>query len=351
MSLKVSTSILQSIGLKPVRALLVCLLGLLMGTAAAYAQGSRGTISGTVTDPNGAAVAGATVRLFRTGQEARIPADRVQAGDRLEVRSVTTNEEGVYQFVEIEPGVYDITVTAAGFTEASLRNANLEPNRVIRLDVAMTVGGTTEEVNVTASQEILDRETPTLGTTVEARRVQGLPLNGRNVLDLALGQPGVAPVTNNAGFGAGLGIRVNGARGVENNITLDGGNNNEIAVGGSTGAQPRPDAVQEFRLLTSNYEAEFGRNTGSVITVVTRGGTNDFHGNLRAFWRPTVLSAARFFDQNEASDRPRPGTSDDFRRRFERKEFGGNFGGPIYLRSTRARTAASSSSITRGGGS
>ncbi|MCA1605580.1 MAG: hypothetical protein LC775_08955, partial [Acidobacteria bacterium] len=216
-------------------------------------------------------------------------------------------------------------ITAQGFTETRLTEAALEPNRALRLDARLGVGGASEEVTVTTSQEILDRETPTLGTSVEGRRVQGLPLNGRNILDLALGQPGVIASA------AGGGIRVNGARNVENNITLDGANNNEIAVGGATGAQPRPDAVQEFRLLTSNYEAEFGRNTGSIITVVTRGGTNDFHGNLRAFWRPTVLSAARFFDQNEATDRPRPGTINDFRRRFERKEFGGNFGGPIWL--------------------
>jgi hypothetical protein len=208
---------------------------------------------------------------------------------------------------------------------------------VLRLDAALTVGGTTEEVVVTSATELLDRDTPTLGTSVEGRRVLGLPLNGRNVLDLALGQPGVSAIavapggTGTAPFGAGLGIRVNGQRGTENNISLDGANNNETAVGGSTGFQPRPDAVQEFRLLTSNYEAEFGRNTGSIITVVTRGGTNEFHGNVRAFYRPTVLSAARFFDQNEPGDRPRPGTADDFRRRYERKEFGFNIGGPIYL--------------------
>jgi hypothetical protein len=331
MNMRAVTFEWRNTALKPVRTLLTCVLGLLVFTAAAYAQGSRGTISGTVNDPNGASVAGATVRLIKSGQGARTPDDRTEGRTRQEVRSVQTNEDGLYQFVEIEPGAYDIVVTAPGFAEAVLRNANLEPNRAIRLDVNLTIGTTTEEVTVTASQELLDRDTPTIGTTVEARRVQGLPLNGRNVLDLALGQPGVAAVTNPAGFGAGLGIRTNGARGVENNITLDGANNNETAVGGATGAQPRPDAVQEFRLLTSNYEAEFGRNTGSVITVVTRGGTNDFHGNLRAFWRPTVLSAARFFDQNDPGDRPRPGTIDDFRRRFERKEFGGNFGGPIML--------------------
>lgn len=293
-------------------------------TSLTFAQGSRGTISGTVTDPNGAVVAGANVKLVRMDT-------------KQEVRTVQTNDEGIYQFLEIEAGSYEIIITAAGFTEKRLTNADLEPNRVLRLDAALAVGGTTEEVVVTSAAELLDRETPTLGTSVEGRRVMGLPLNGRNVLDLALGQPGVSAIavapggTGTAPFGIGLGIRVNGQRGTENNITLDGANNNETAVGGSTGFQPRPDSVQEFRLLTSNYEAEFGRNTGSVITVVTRGGTNDFHGNARIFWRPTVLSAARFFDQNEPGDRPRAGTSDDFRRRYERKEIGFNIGGPIYL--------------------
>ena len=297
---------------------------LLAFTSLTYAQGSRGTISGTVTDPNGAVVAGATVKLIKTdtGQE---------------VRTVQSNDEGIYQFLEIEPGRYEVVFTAQGFAEKKLTNLDLEPNRVLRLDAALAVGGTTEEVVVTSNTELLDRETPTLGTSVESRRVLGLPLNGRNVLDLALGQPGVSAIavapggTGTAPFGAGLGIRVNGQRGTENNISLDGANNNETAVGGSTGFQPRPDAVQEFRLLTSNYEAEFGRNTGSVITVVTRTGTNEFHGNARAFFRPTVLSAARFFDQNEPGDRPRPGTSDDFRRRYERKEFGFNIGGPVFL--------------------
>src|SRR5262249_4206851 len=122
----------------------------------------------------------------------------------------------------------------------------------------------------------------------------------------------------------------NGNRGVENNLTLDGANNNEVAVGGSMGFQPRPDAVQEFRLLTSNFEAEFGRNTGSIINVVTKSGTNDLHGNARIFYRPTFLSAARYFDQDSPSDPARRGPG-DFRRPYERKEIGGQVGGPISL--------------------
>lgn len=282
-------------------------------SALAFAQGVRGTISGTVSDPNGAVVAGASVKL-------------INIETKQEVRTVQSNEQGEYQFIEIDPKTYDVVITAPGFAEAHLTNIKVEPNRNVRLDpVQLGVSGTVETVEVSAAQELLDKETPTLGTTVEARRVQGLPLNGRNILDLALLQPGV---TQNRDT---LQIRANGARGVENNFQLDGSNNNEIAVGGSTGVQPRPDAVQEFRLLTSNYEAEFGRNAGSVINVVTRSGSNDFHGNLRAFYRPTVLSAARYFDQNDPGDKPRAGTIDDFRRRFERKEFGGQFSGPLYL--------------------
>ncbi|HEV2761858.1 MAG TPA: TonB-dependent receptor [Pyrinomonadaceae bacterium] len=295
-------------------------------TASAFAQGTRGTIRGTVSDPNGAAVAGATARLFdiAKGQE---------------VRSTTTNEDGVYQFVEVDPATYNIVISATGFSEARLSEVKVEPNRNLQLDVALTVGAATEEVTVTGTSELLDRETPTLGTTVDPRRVRDLPLNGRNVLDLAQLQPGVvAPVT-----AGGSGFRVHGQRAVENNITLDGSNNNEIAVGGATGAQPRPDAVQEFRILTSNYEAEFGRNTGSVVNVVANSGTRDFHGNLRFFYRPTFLSAARFFD-NALATQPlrkvgecpanraeRTRENCDYRRIFERKEYGGNIGGPIYL--------------------
>jgi hypothetical protein len=284
---------------------------LLAATSLAFAQGVRGNINGEVTDPNGAVVAGAVVKL-------------ISGANQQEIRTVQTNTEGLFQFLEIEPSTYDIVITAPGFAESRIKGATVEPNRTVRLDAALSLSGATEEITVTAEQTLVDRETPTLGSTVDPRRVVGLPLNGRNILDLALLQPGVNQTFNGN-------IRANGSRTVENNFQLDGSNNNEVAVGGSTGVQPRPDAVQEFRLLTSNFEAEFGRNSGTVINVVTRSGTNDFHGNVRTFFRPTVLSAARFFDQNDPGDKPRPGTQDDFRRRYERKEFGGNIGGPIYL--------------------
>lgn len=277
-----------------------------------FAQGTRGTIRGTVTDPNQAVVTSATVRL-------------IDAQKGVEVRTGTTNESGEYQFVEIEPSTYYIVVTAANFAELRINDITVEPNRNLVLDAAVSLSGGTAEVEVTAGAELVDRESPTLGTTVERRRVEGLPLNGRNVLNLALLQPGVFPT---GGSLSGLGIRVNGSRGTENNLTLDGANNNEVAGGGAIGGIARPDAVQEFRLLTSNFEAEFGRNTGSVINVVTRSGTNDYHGNARFFYRPTKLSAANFFD-NAVTTAAQQGT--DRRQLFERKEYGFNVGGPIYF--------------------
>lgn len=293
-------------------------LFLLLLATPIFAQGTRGTISGKVTDPNGAVIMGATVKLTNPAKQ-------------VDVRTVQTNAEGIYQFLEIEPATYAITISASGFADKQITEIRVEPNRNVQFESALSVGGATAEVTVSsATQELVDRESPTLGTTVDPRRVVGLPLNGRNVLQLALLQPGVIETGTTAteSFGGGLGIRVNGNRGTENNITLDGANNNEVAVGGSTGFALRPDAVQEFRLLTSNFEAEFGRNSGSVINFVTKSGTSDFHGNARIFYRPTVLSAARYFDQDSPADPVRRGPG-DYRRPFERKEFGGQIGGPI----------------------
>lgn len=292
---------------------------LLLISSLTYAQGVRGTISGQVMDPNGAAIPGASVRL-------------IDVAKRQDVRKVITDNNGGYQLLELEPSVYEIEISATGFATKRLTEIGVEPNRNLRLNASLNVVGATEEIIVSASEEAIDRETPTLGTTVDRQRVEGLPLDGRNVLNLALLQPGIVESNLNttATFGGGLGIRVNGQRGVENNVQFDGSNNNEVAVGGAVGIQPRPDAVQEFRLLTSNYSAEFGRNSGSVINFVTRSGSSNLHGNARFFWRPTVLSAARFFDKALPDATPLRG-DDDFRRSFERKEFGGNLGGPVRI--------------------
>src|SRR5215831_2983357 len=225
----------------------------------AMGQGVRGTISGQVTDQAGAVIPAATVKLVNraTGQV---------------VRTVKTDANGGYQLLEVEPANYNLLISAQGFADATLQNAKLDPTNHLTLDVSLAAAGVTEQVTVTSSEELLDRESSTLGTTVENRRVEGLPLDGRNIMDLALLQPGVVPV--GGGVSSEGGFRVNGARDTGNNFTLNGANNNEIAVASDFGNEPRPDAVQEFRLLTANYDAEYGRNTGSVINVVVKGGSS-----------------------------------------------------------------------------
>jgi hypothetical protein len=282
----------------------------LLFSTVGFAQGVRGTITGQVKDPTGAVVPGASVKLINlaTGQV---------------TRTAQTNGDGVYELVEVEPATYNLDITAAGFSEVVLQNAVVEPNRHLTLDATMAAAGAIEQVTVSAGQELLDRDSATLGTTVDNLRVEGLPLDGREILNLALLQPGVIPTGDNgaSGVDSGAGFRVNGARGNQNNFTIGGANNNEEAVGSDLGNEPRPDAVQEFRLLTSNYEAEFGRNVGSVVNVVIKSGTDKYHGDARIFWRPTFLSAAEFFDNLNGLPK----------RRFERKDFGGNFGGPLPL--------------------
>jgi hypothetical protein len=158
-----------------------------------FAQGTRGTVRGTVTDPNQAVVPNATVQL-------------IDVAKGTVVRTATTNESGEYQFVEIEPSTYNVVITAANFAELRLTDVTVEPNRNVVLDAAVSLTSGTTQVDVTAGAELVDRESPTLGTTVENRRIEGLPLNGRNVLNLALLQPGFFP---NVGTLSGLGIRVN----------------------------------------------------------------------------------------------------------------------------------------------
>src|SRR5580704_2750120 len=277
----------------------------LLFSTVGFGQGVRGTITGQVKDASGAVVPGASVKLINvaTGQVAR---------------TGQTNAEGVYELVEVEPATYNVDITAAGFSEVVLQNAVVEPNRHLALDATLAAAGATEQVTVSAGQELLDHDSATLGTTVDNKRVEGLPLDGRNILDLALLQPGVEGVSNPGGFGSGDGFRVNGAQASGNNFTLNAANNNEIAVTADFGNEPLPDAVQEFRLLTANFDAEFGRNTGSIINVIIKGGSDKYHGDARIFYRPTFLEAANFFD--DLNDLPK--------QTFERKQYGGNFGGP-----------------------
>src|SRR5262252_1505335 len=147
----------------------------------AMGQGVRGTITGQVTDQSGAVVPGATVKLLNRATG-------------IVVRTVKTDSNGTYQLLEVDPSDYNLLFAAQGFADATLQNAKVEPTSHLKLDISLAAAGVTEQVTVTSSEELLDRESSTLGTTVENRRVEGLPLDGRNIMDLALLQPGVAPI-------------------------------------------------------------------------------------------------------------------------------------------------------------
>jgi hypothetical protein len=233
----------------------------------AFAQTSRGTVAGTVIDPNGAAVAGANVTLLNTQTNVS--------------RTSTTNDEGVYRFDAVDLGNHTVTISAAGFGELVKTNVLVNAGQTSTVDAQLAVGSTQITVDVTAEAgAILQTEAPIRGGNITTQQVTELPIASRNPALLALTLPGVS--TNRFGFGIGT-FSVNGARGRSNNFLLDGVENNDISVAGQGFQITNPDAVQEVAVLTSNFDAEFGRAGGGVINTITKGGGNEYHGTLSAF--------------------------------------------------------------------
>ena len=237
---------------------------LLVTTALAFGQTSRGTVSGTVTDPAGAVVAGATVTLTST--------------DTSQARTASTNDEGFYRFDAVELGNYTVAVSATGFGTLTKTNIVVNANQTSVIDAALAPGGTDVSVDVSAEAgELLQTEAPVRGGNISPIQITQLPTGGNNPVALALTLPGVS--SNRGGQGVGT-FSVNGARGRSNNFLIDGTENNDISVAGQGFQITNADAVQEVSVQTSNYDAEFGRAGGAVINVITRGGTNEYHGTL-----------------------------------------------------------------------
>lgn len=227
-------------------------------------QTSRGTVAGTVTDPNGAVVAGAEVTL-------------TSAATKLS-RTTTTNSEGLYRFEAVDPGTYSVGVKATGFGEVVKTGVEVQANQTSDVTTQLTVGGAVETVNVAADAgQLLQVEAPVRGGNIDKVKITELPVAGRNPVALALTLPGVS--TNRFGFGVGT-FSVNGSRGRSNNFLIDGTENNDISVAGQGFQITNPDAVQEVSVQTSNYDAEFGRAGGAVVNTITKSGTDDFHGSL-----------------------------------------------------------------------
>jgi Carboxypeptidase regulatory-like domain/TonB dependent receptor-like, beta-barrel/TonB-dependent Receptor Plug Domain len=265
-------------------------------------QSARARIVGTVKDPQGAVVAGAnvTVTNVATGVESKAVSDN----------------DGSFQALELPIGAYKVKVERDGFTTAETVAYTLEINQVQRIDVTLKVGAKSETVEVTGDAAQVEVVNPTLGASVTSRPIVDLPLNGRNVLDLALLEPGVTP-HNNDDTGAGS-YNIAGSRADSVTFVLDGGVDNNLLSNGVV-YTPNPDAVQEFRILTSNYTAEYGRNSGGIVSVVTKSGSNSVHGSVFEFNRNDAFSANTYFNNKNGLPRDT----------LKRNQYGFAIGGPI----------------------
>ncbi|MFZ0639545.1 MAG: TonB-dependent receptor [Candidatus Acidiferrales bacterium] len=288
------------------RAFLLCLLvvfgvATLLSSCVVQAQEATGKIVGTIFDQQGAVIPGArvTVTNVATGVASEGLADKA----------------GYFEVPNLPIGTYEVTVEQQGFEKATTQTKELQINQTLRFNITMKVGAATESVTVEAQVSGVETENPTVGGTVIGPEIQEAPLNGRNVLDLALLQPGVIPANPTVG-GYGIG----GGRMDSITYLLDGGLNNDLLDNGVV-YNPNPDSVAEFRVLVSDYTAEYGRNGAGIISVVTKSGTNTIHGSAFDYVRNGDFNANTFFNNLEGLPRDT----------LRRNQFGGTVGGPISI--------------------
>ena len=279
---------------------LVCL----MFALPALAQSTGGRIIGRVTDPTGAVVSGAKVTLANEATGAS--------------RAVETGASGDYTLLSVPVGTYTVTIEHANFKKNVHKGVTLELNQVLTLDAVLQVGARTEVVEVTGQAPLVDTTSTQLGAVVNNRAVAGLPLSSRDTYQLLQLQPGVqSNIGQDLFYGsdAAGAVTVNGGRSRSNNFTVNGGDANDSFVNAPV-IQPAPDTIEEFRVITNTFDAEFGRNSGAVVNVVTKSGTNNFHGNVYEFFRNEKLNARGFLDPRRPA--------------FKQNQFGVTFGGPIW---------------------
>jgi len=260
-----------------------------VAATAALAQTGTSRIGGTVRDPNGAVVPEAAVT-------AKNEATNV-------TQTQNTSDAGLYTFTSLPVGVYTITVEKTGFKTLQKTGNILEVGTPLAVDLALEVGQVSETVNVQSGNEQIQTSNATIGNVVEQKSIEALPLNGRNPLALILYEPGVVQRSQGA---AGSGVHVNGSRDRAFNVTIDGIDANESSVPNPVSNLYRlnPDNVQEYKVTTNNATAEEGRNSGASVSVATRSGTNDFHGNGFYFMRNEALNANEFFANAQGLPKP-----------------------------------------------
>jgi hypothetical protein len=297
-------------------AILLTLVFSLMAGVVAHAQVTGATLAGTVSDPSGGVVTGATVssRNIATGL----------------VREATTDSAGLYTIPNLVPGDYEVKVSATGFSTAVQSNLSLAVGQQQQLNFSMKVGATNTTVQVTEAAPQIELTSSANTAQVESETVRELPLNGRDWTTLAQLQPGVKQIQTQMAFatsargnrGFGGEMTVSGQRSTFNNYRIDGVTVNDYAMaapGNVIGIVLGVDAIQEFSVLTSGFPAEYGRATGGVVNAISRSGTNQFHGAVYEFLRNDALDARPYFDR--VKNNPNPP--------FKRNTFGASAGGPI----------------------
>ncbi len=284
---------------KPVTAL----LSLLLLAPAGWSQDATGKIAGNITDATGALVPGAKIVVTNL--------------DTTTTKQTVTNNQGFYQVLQLPIGHYEVSAEATGFSKSVSRPASaLEINQTLRVDLTLEVGAATEHITIESQPSAVETENSTVGGTVTGEAIYELPLNGRNALDLLATQPGVT-LTNPDSSAAGN-YSIGGGRTDSVTYLLDGGLNNDL-LSNEVVVNPNPDAIAEFRVLESTYTAEYGRNAGGIVSVVSKSGTNQFHGTLYDYVRNTDFDANDFFNNQQGQPRAV----------LHRNQYGGTFGGPI----------------------
>jgi hypothetical protein len=270
----------------------------------ASAQTHRGSIRGIVGDSARTPLSNASIKLIRT--------------DTNELRTVKSSDQGEFTVSALGPGSYRVEVEERGYKKYS-RYITLEVDQDLRLDIALEVGSVNEELVVRAPATELRKESSVVGTVIENRQITGLPLDGRNFLELTLLVPGAVPAAQGSASSVrgDFAFNVNGAREDSNGFLLDGVYNVDPKLN-SLGVNPPVDAIREFEVLTSTYDASFGRNVGGQVNVVLKSGANSFHGSGYEFFRNGALDARNFFaPSGEAAPR------------YQRNQFGASAGGPV----------------------
>lgn len=283
---------------------------------------TSGSIAGEVKDEKQAVINGATVTLRNVLTN--------------ETRTAHTNSDGRYHFTGVPVGAYELTVESTGFAKYQQSGITLALNQAAVVDVIMKPGAVQEVVNVVENASMLNTSSAEVGTRFDERRLAELPLaTTRSVYNVALSAPGVSQINSGQSqFAGGTNFSANGGRTRSNNFMIDGQDNNNFGVAGSTIPLNNPDAIQEVRLVTNQFSAEYGRNSSAVFNAITRSGTNDYHGSAFWFHNDNALNACSNTQKAGVNGFCNPNATDPSRRKAPfriENQLGGTIGGPLHL--------------------